>query len=433
MSYQLPDLLGLLLSLSTGSEDDDGDLHINSLYHPASNLAWSRQLSMTSPSDYSRKTHFLQKHTSEFLEEYNPALLASTFIPFRSLPDSDKLAQSVLQIAVEWLAVSALVAEEVLRPGKIVDLSTVGVLPVEMNGDGRVWVQREAQLLEISNKDEGVYQVMKNELLDALLDLPSPPDPVPLDHSPRMSPPPPSVQNYVRWRTNISGLGPLYFQCFSPPSPSERNRFNRALNLVLEIIACVTDLFAYNIHQAWYTRQDNKDRQHLNLVSFLMAADLEMTLQGAINCAGEMIRQRVIELNTELALLSSNAAATSPLNSSAAAAAVGTLKSSLSSFVSMLPSLGSFTDDQKTVTPASSGGPGTSVTTDVTLPGLERVRDKEREDEIKKVLVNWLRGAVHWAYEVEYFYPINAEGSGNGKKRGSEVRDYGWVFLIKET
>jgi hypothetical protein len=54
----------------------------------------------------------------------------------------------------------------------------------------------------------------------------------------------------------------------------------------------------------------------------------------------------------------------------------------------------------------------------------------------RKILLNWVRGVIHWAYEADYFYPSldgDDPGKSEGRKRkGNEVRDYGWVFLIKE-
>lgn len=54
--------------------------------------------------------------------------------------------------------------------------------------------------------------------------------------------------------------------------------------------------------------------------------------------------------------------------------------------------------------------------------------------DIRRKLVNWVAGTIHWAYEVEYFFPnIDDEGktqSGVRRKRGGEIRDYGWIFLI---
>jgi len=147
-----------------------------------------------------------------------------------------------------------------------------------------------------------------------------------------------------------------------------------------------------------------------------MASDPEMTLQGAINSSGEIIRQRMAELKAELDILSSTTKV--PSTNPKSATMTSGFKCSLSSIVSLLPSF------------SPQRGPSCSEKISYSTSGIS-------EREIRKVLLNWVVGTVHWAYEVEYFYP-NVEGETplsdgeSGKKRGSEVRDYGWVFLIKE-
>ncbi|KXN91305.1 hypothetical protein AN958_01279 [Leucoagaricus sp. SymC.cos] len=393
MSYQLPDLLGLLNSLA--GDDDDGDLHINPLYDADPSKITPSLESYLSGAQIppAGKPSRLQKKPTEFLREYNAGLLASTLIPFPSFPRSDRLAKPVLQSAAEWLSICALATEEVLRPGRVVDsLHVAPLLPKTI-----------ARMCDFSCSSE-VLKTMINELLEALVNVPNKPEYT----SPRQSPS--SVEEYIKWRAKISGHRQLFEQYFS--SVAERDRFNRSLSLVLEINTCVMDLFAYNIHQAWHLKSDG-DRSHLNLVS-LMEADPEMTLQGAINCTGEMIRQRVKELKAELD-------ATKIKASSQPKPATSSI--SLGSLVSLFPSFGGSTNTSQGKIPQPDSSDNDSVNVD-------------NDTEIRKVLLNWVIGTVHWAYEAEYFYP-NVEGddqssSGRNRKRGSEVRDYGWVFLIKE-
>lgn len=119
MSYQLPDLLVILNSLA--GEDEDGDLHINSSYQAVSEISskWllaNLRLLEEPPTKNSR----LQKTTQEFLNEYNPGLLASVYFPFSSVPRNTS-SPSALQVATEWLAICALVTEQVVRPLRIID------------------------------------------------------------------------------------------------------------------------------------------------------------------------------------------------------------------------------------------------------------------------------------------------------------------------
>ena len=149
-----------------------------------------------------------------------------------------------------------------------------------------------------------------------------------------------------------------------------------------------------------------------------MASDPEMILQGAINSSGEIIRQRIAELKVELDILSSRTKILST-NPESTTMTLG-FKSSLNPIVSLLPSFG-----------------GSNLQPSSTYSEISCSSNGDLEGETRKVLLNWVMGTVHWAYEVEYFYP-NVEGEtrhsggSSGKKRGSEVRDYGWVFLIKE-
>jgi hypothetical protein len=142
MSYQLPDLLSPLTSLS--GDDDDGDLHISPLYRANDRAQMAPSLhsflqNNAQPLQAGKFSH-LQRRTTEFLKEYNAELLASTLIPFTSFPQSDTLAKTVLGYGVEWLAVCALTTEEVLRPGRIIDLGSVtALLPREVYGSGSFW------------------------------------------------------------------------------------------------------------------------------------------------------------------------------------------------------------------------------------------------------------------------------------------------------
>lgn len=168
-------------------------------------------------------------------------------------------------------------------------------------------------------------------------------------------------------------------------------------------------MFAYNIHQAWHSKYGG-DRAHLNLISFLRAGDPEMTLQGAINASGEMIRQRIMQLKNELEALKNPSRGNGSSNETG-----GILSSIFPSFFS---------------TPSSSSSQNnidTTVNTD---------DDLNIDSEIQRTLWNWVTGTIHWAYEVEYFAPdFELDGeqhqSGGRRKKGGEIRDYGWVFLIK--
>lgn len=112
------------------------------------------------------------------------------------------------------------------------------------------------------------------------------------------------------------------------------------------------------------------------------------TVQGGVNMIGEMIRLRMVELKRELENEEEEGKEDN-----------GLLTSIFSPFFS----------------PSSSSSSNNN--------------NDDKDLEIRKTLWNWVSGIIHWAYEVEYFTP-NLEGNMNKKKRGGEVRDYGWVFLI---
>lgn len=115
------------------------------------------------------------------------------------------------------------------------------------------------------------------------------------------------------------------------------------------------------------------------------------TVQGVVNMIGEMIRLRMVELKRELENEKER-------EGKEEKEVNGLLTSIFSPFFSSSSSSSSNNNDDKDL-------------------------------EIRKTLWNWVSGIIHWAYEVEYFTP-NLEGNMNKKKRGGEVRDYGWVFLI---
>ncbi|KAF9441304.1 hypothetical protein P691DRAFT_813201, partial [Macrolepiota fuliginosa MF-IS2] len=157
----------------------------------------------------------------------------------------------------------------------------------------------------------------------------------------------------------------------------------------------IPDLFAYNIHQAWHS-QSNNNNNHLNILSYLLTADPTLTLQGGVNIIGGMIRDRTAQLKDELETLKYQPQ--SPLNKTS-----GVLASILSPF---------FTGTQDAASNDSNDG----------------------DPEIRRTLVNWVMGTIHWAYEAEYFFPKledEPSESGSRRNRGGEIRDYGWIFLIK--
>ena len=83
------------------------------------------------------------------------------------------------------------------------------------------------------NYSSDLYQAIRDEFLDALAHVPQRPG----TNTSRT--PPFSIEEYVKWRTKISGHRLLFNQYFSS-SKVERSRFTRALDLVLEIDACIT-------------------------------------------------------------------------------------------------------------------------------------------------------------------------------------------------
>jgi len=135
MSYQIPDLLGLLTSIV--GDDDDGDFHINSLYRSNSNMASRLTSSLTPTTSKSNEKSRLERQVVDFTQEYNPTLLTSILVPFSSSNRSEKLAETVLQEATEWILVCALAVEELLRPGRVADCTAF--LPKAMGGNGKIW------------------------------------------------------------------------------------------------------------------------------------------------------------------------------------------------------------------------------------------------------------------------------------------------------
>ncbi|KAF9449365.1 hypothetical protein P691DRAFT_791235 [Macrolepiota fuliginosa MF-IS2] len=301
---------------------------------------------------------------------------------------------SILQVATEWLAICAIVTEETLRPRRIIDveLGVSQMLSPETTSTGKSlkdllaqspWECIAPHLSDFSSTISGALHDDVQELLHAHTH--PPPKPKPSSHSPT------PVTEYLEWRVSLSGLRVLAELFLSLDKHPE---YRRVLAVALEIITCVTDLFAYNIHQAWHS-QSNNNKNHLNILSYLLSADPTLTLQGGVNIIGGMIRDRTAQLKDELETLKHQPQ--SPLNKTS-----GVLASILSPF---------FTGTQDAVPSNSNGG----------------------DTEIQRTLVNWVTGTIHWAYEVEYFFPKleDEQGPGSRRRRGGEIRDYGWIFLIK--
>jgi len=108
----------------------------------------SRLTSSLTPttSKSNRKSH-LERQVVDFAQEYNPTLLTSILVPFSSSNRSEKLAETVLQEATEWILVCALVVEELLRPGRVADCAAF--LPKAMGGDGKIWEEYELIALRL--------------------------------------------------------------------------------------------------------------------------------------------------------------------------------------------------------------------------------------------------------------------------------------------
>lgn len=134
-----------------------------------------------------------------------------------------------------------------------------------------------------------------------------------------------------------------------------------------------------------------------------------MTLQAAVNITGEMIRQRMVQLQTELYQ-------TRNKEEGGGGKSGGILGNIFSSLFTTKDSFSSTDSDNKTETPGS---------------------NDDKTEEIRKTIWNWVTGIIHWAYEVEYFSPdleedVDEGGGKKKKKKGGEIRDYGWVFLISK-
>ncbi|XP_006456455.1 hypothetical protein AGABI2DRAFT_122351 [Agaricus bisporus var. bisporus H97] len=387
MSYQLPDLLTFLTSISSSSSSNteyDGELHINPIYASLSNSTGNSdssdiineldsQLHSQRPTESSKKEKEkdkLRKTVKEFLDEYNPGLLACLYLPFLSNNEKEEEEEGVMKVVKEWLSVCAIGVEETVRPGRI-----IGV------GDQKERVREVVEtianrLMRFSNLNTRTINQNMTNILNASQ---HPPPPPPTSTSTSTST---RLTEYLNWRIDLSGHQLLLMLFVIPP---HTHKYTRAIELILEI-GKMKDLFAYNIHQAW------SNPSHLNLISYLLLCGGGMTtVQGGVNMIGEMIRLRMVELKHELENEKER-------EGKEEKEVNGLLTSIFSPFFSSSSSSSSNNNDDKDL-------------------------------EIRKTLWNWVSGIIHWAYEVEYFTP-DLERNMNKKKRGGEVRDYGWVFLI---
>ncbi|KAG5637505.1 hypothetical protein H0H81_004331 [Sphagnurus paluster] len=210
----------------------------------------------------------------------------------------------------------------------------------------------------------------------------------------------PDLESYLPLRRHLSGLYmliDLFELCenldLTPGNEETINKLEIARQLAADIIGCSLDVFAFNIDQA----QGNSH----NLVTVLMTHK-QLSLQGALNFAGVLIKQKADSfIDVERSLLSSpTPMKTNPFGTG-----------SFSSYWDWIKS-----------------GPYSATPPDAPSTNIECGGDLTFIGDVSsylQVLKDCIVGTINWAYETELYF---------GKK-GEEIRSFGWVFLspkIKE-
>ncbi|KAF8057540.1 isoprenoid synthase domain-containing protein [Lyophyllum atratum] len=206
----------------------------------------------------------------------------------------------------------------------------------------------------------------------------------------------PDLDSYLLLRRDLTGLQmmldliELTENLTLPPMDDETSsKLTNLKQLAADIIGCSLDVFSFNNDQA----QGNRH----NLIT-VIANDKRLSLQGALNLAGILIKQMFDSfIETEKSIF----CPPTPLQSNHFG------NGSLSSYWSWISST-------RLATPPASLMPDPSNMAD--CGDLARLGDLPS---YVQTLRDCIVGTINWAYETELYF---------GKK-GEEIRTFGWVFL----
>ncbi|KAG6849298.1 hypothetical protein H0H93_009613 [Arthromyces matolae] len=213
----------------------------------------------------------------------------------------------------------------------------------------------------------------------------------------------PTIETYIPMRRDLSGFRMLLdlfelTENLTLPSMDEEtlNKFTHLRNLAIDIICCSLDVLAFNNDQV----QGNRH----NLITILMTQE-RLSLQGAVNLAGTMIKQKFDDFSqTEMSLFRP------PTPPQANHSRITTLYSPWSWFNSAhLP----------TASSSDSLTPNIEQGADVAQLHLGEGGGGGDLPSYIQTLKDCIVGTINWAYETELYF---------GRK-GEEIRTFGWVFL----
>ncbi|PPR04877.1 hypothetical protein CVT26_012718 [Gymnopilus dilepis] len=262
-----------------------------------------------------------------------------------------------------------------------------------------------------------------------------------------------ALEDYTEWRRELHGTSMILdfaelleifeFPQAQPPLCYKIARLKRAF---LDVLAFSMDVASYQLTQARHSANPSI-RADLNLVSILQTQK-RLSLQGAMNLAGNMIREAYAEFRAaEKDILDflepppqETLLPTAKMRLTASMTNLGaSLSSSASTFFGWLASAseknGGQTSPRNLAVPNLGNAPSISVSHSYSPPpspspspspssstyslALESNTTATTTKRYIEALKDCLVGTLHWAYETELFF---------GKK-GSEVRAFGWVFV----
>ncbi|KAH6905129.1 hypothetical protein BKA70DRAFT_1565151 [Coprinopsis sp. MPI-PUGE-AT-0042] len=219
----------------------------------------------------------------------------------------------------------------------------------------------------------------------------------------------PSFAEYIALRREVCATSLFWklvelLEIFSPPTEVNSSRtaaLEAMAQYATDIVAWATDIFAY--------AEPNRSRTH-NLVS-LLVAHRGLSIQGAMNYAGGMVKERVEEFRRlESALLP-------PVKEESDSSWTSTWLRSIPG-LTRSASFGSRSTPQNYLSGIEGESPAPPLD-DETLGIIEEGQARMQVTRYILGLKDYIIGSIHWGYETELFFGT----------KGDETRSFGWVFL----
>ncbi|KAF5318295.1 hypothetical protein D9611_014342 [Ephemerocybe angulata] len=239
----------------------------------------------------------------------------------------------------------------------------------------------------------------------------------------------PTLQEYIRLRREMYGSSMFVdlldlLEITERPkglSGREREVLGEITFWASHVVAWVLDIFSYASGTTGATRCNSH-----NLIS-LLTTHKNLSVQGAMNYAGGMVKEALEEIQRLERELMPASASSSGLSAEAGWGA---------GWISSLRSVVGLADGM------APRGAGWKFLIDVPLDDLDHgswyleeegdvgaarsLEEAKRKSELEvakyvRAMKDWIVGSIHWGYETEVYFGV----------KGDEVRSFGWVFLVR--